>query len=77
MPKPNSKSTLKEIKAYVREKKLNKPEIKLTMKKSELVAGLKKHGHWDTKADAREKLKAGGKKPPLIRKTKKSKGKYV
>ncbi len=63
MPKPNSKSTLKEIRAYVREKKLNKPEIKITMNKPELIAGLKKHGHWDHKADAREKLKAGGKKP--------------
>lgn len=74
MPKPNSKSTLKEIREYVRQKKLNKPEIKLTMNKSELIAGLKKHGHWDHKSDAREKLKAGGKKPPLIGKTKKSKG---
>lgn len=48
MPKPNAKSTLKEIRAYVREKKLNKPEIKLTMNKTELVAGLKKHGHWES-----------------------------
>jgi len=70
MSKPNSKSTLKEIRAYVREKRLNKPEIKLTMNKPELVAGLKKHGHWDHKGDAKEKLKAGGKKPPMTKKPK-------
>jgi hypothetical protein len=46
-PKPNVNSTLAEIKAYVREYKLNKPEIKLTMKKADLIEGLKKHGHWD------------------------------
>ena len=70
MVKPNSKSTLKEIRAYVREKRLNKPEIKLTMNKPELVAGLKKHGHWDHKGDAKEKLKVGGKKPPMTKKPK-------
>jgi len=53
------------MKAYVREKKLNKPEIRLTMKKSELIAGLKKHGHWDHKSDARANLKAGGAKPVM------------
>ena len=46
-PKPNVNSSLAEIKAYVREYKLNKPEIKLGMKKADLIAGLKKHGHWD------------------------------
>lgn len=44
--KPDSSWTLSDIRGYVRRKKLNKPEIKLSMKKSELVAGLKKHGHW-------------------------------
>ena len=73
MPKPNSKSTLPELRAYVREKKLNKPEIKLTMNKSQLVAGLKKHGHWDHKADAREKLKRSGDKPIMRKKKYKSK----
>jgi hypothetical protein len=48
-PKPNVNSTLPEIKAYVREYKLNKPEIKLGMKKADLIAGLKKHGHWDSR----------------------------
>tara|TARA_Y100001938_G_C8031638_1_gene400962 strand:+ start:762 stop:1115 length:354 start_codon:yes stop_codon:yes gene_type:complete len=46
-PKPNVNSTLTEIKEYVREYKINKPEIKLTMKKAQLIEGLKKHGHWD------------------------------
>ena len=57
MVKPNRTFTLPELKAYVREKKLNKPEIKLSMKKADLVAGLKKHGHWDNKADARIELR--------------------
>jgi len=77
MPKPNSKSTLAEMKAYVREKKLNKPEIRLTMKKSELIAGLKKHGHWDNKSDARANLKAGGAKPVMKAKPRAKKPKKV
>ena len=48
LPKPNVNSTLAEIKAYVRDYKLNKPEIKLGMKKADLIKGLKKHGHWDS-----------------------------
>ncbi len=69
MVKPNRTFTLPELKAYVREKKLNKPEIKLSMKKADLVAGLKKHGHWDNKADARIELKKGT-KPPMTKKKK-------
>ena len=46
MPKPNSSSTVSEIKAYIRMKKLNQPELKLNQTKPALVAGLKKHGHW-------------------------------
>jgi hypothetical protein len=74
MPKPNSSFTLIEIKSYVRSHNLNKPEIKLSMNKSQLVAGLKKHGHWDHKSDARKALKTGGAKPPMVkRKTQKQK----
>ena len=47
MPKPNSSSTLAEMKAYVREHKVNHPEVRLTMKRGEMIAGLKKAGHWD------------------------------
>jgi len=71
MPKPNSKSTLKEIRAYVREKKLNKPEIKLTMNKPELVAGLKKHGHWDHKGDDKPKATSKPKAKPKAKPKKK------
>ena len=48
MSKPNENSTLKEIKDYIRANKLNKPDIKLGLKKSELISILKKLGHWDS-----------------------------
>lgn len=70
MPKPNSTFTLIEIRSYVRSHRLNKPEIRLGMKKAELIAGLKKHGHWDHKADARISLRKGGEKPPMVKKKK-------
>ena len=70
MPKPNSTFTLIEIRSYVRSHRLNKPEIRLGMKKAELIAGLKKHGHWDHKADARISLRKGGAKPPMVKKKK-------
>lgn len=44
--KPDSSWTLSDLRGYVRRKGLNKPEIKIGMKKSDLVKGLKKHGHW-------------------------------
>jgi hypothetical protein len=47
MPKPTNSWTLKQLKDYVRSHKLNKPEIKISMKKADLTAGLKKHGHWE------------------------------
>jgi len=52
MPKPNAKSTVKQMKDYIRSKKLNRPEVRLTMRKAELISGLKKIGHWDSKHDA-------------------------
>lgn len=51
MSKPHAKSTLKEMKDYIRKNKLNKAEVKLTMRKSEMVSALKKMGHWDNKND--------------------------
>ena len=57
MPKPNASSSLAEIKSYVRSHNLNKPEIKLSMRKAELVAGLKKHGHWDGSSTESEATK--------------------
>jgi hypothetical protein len=46
MPKPHAGMTLAELRSYVRSHKLNHPEVKISMKKAQLVAGLKKHGHW-------------------------------
>ena len=44
--KPSDDWSLSDLRGYVRRKKLNKPEIKISMSKSQLTAGLKKHGHW-------------------------------
>lgn len=78
MPKPNVNSNLTQIKAYIREHNLNKPEIKLGMRKAELVAGLKKHGHWDSrvksKKDTNLAVRTGGAPThPLPKKKKKKK----
>ncbi len=48
MPKPHDGMTLKQLKDYVRSHKLNHPEVKLSMKKADLIKGLKKHGHWES-----------------------------
>ena len=45
MEKPHEKSTLKYMKQYVRAHKLNHPEVKLSMKKAEMAAALRKIGH--------------------------------
>ena len=44
MTKPNDKSTVKEMKDYIRSNKL---KIKLTQKKAELIANLKSTGNWE------------------------------
>ena len=86
MPKPNQNSSVKEMKDYIRSKKLNHPLIRLGLKKAELVSGLKKLGHWDevakvkkTRAKKPEKKKAEPKKKKApAKKTKpKSKVYYV
>jgi len=46
MPKPNANMTLTEMRSYIRTHKLNHPEVKLGMKRAQLIAGLKKAGHW-------------------------------
>lgn len=48
MPKPHDGMTLKQLKDYVRSHNLNHPEVKLSMKKADLVKGLKKAGHWES-----------------------------
>ena len=54
MPKPNQNSSVKEMKDYIRSKKLNHPLIRLGLKKAELVSGLKKLGHWDEVAKVKK-----------------------
>lgn len=51
MPKPNAKSTMKEMKDYIRSKKLNKAEVRIGMRRPEMIQALKKVGHWDSKHD--------------------------
>ena len=46
MPTPNQNSTVGEMKAYIRSKKLNHPLVRLGLKKADLIKGLKKLGHW-------------------------------
>ncbi len=62
MPKPNQNFTVKEMKDYIRQKKLNHPEIKLSMKRNDLIKGLKSAGHWDEK-DKVKKVKKPSVKP--------------
>lgn len=59
MSKPNVTFTVKQMKDYIRQKKLNHPAIKLSMRRAELIEGLKKAGHWDNKnkSKATKKLK--------------------
>ena len=45
--KPNKSWTLPQLKKYVRDNKLNQKEIRLGMKKAEMIIALKKKGHWD------------------------------
>ena len=59
MPKPNQNFTVKEMKDYIRTKKVNHPNVKLTMKRADMIAGLKSAGHWDEV----DKVKKARKKP--------------
>ena len=70
MVKPNSSMTVSQMKAYIREKKINHPEVRLGMKRGEMIAGLKKAGHWDnSKSEKRPpKTKNPAKKTPAKKK---------
>ena len=57
MPKPNKNSSLTEMKDYIRMNKLNHPAVKLGMKKADMIAGLKKIGHWDDATTAKKKTR--------------------
>tara|TARA_R110002153_G_scaffold79729_2_gene203330 strand:+ start:2487 stop:2954 length:468 start_codon:yes stop_codon:yes gene_type:complete len=60
MPKPSSSSTVAQIKSYIREKRLNQPELKLGLKKADLIKGLKKHGHWDARTATERSTRPAG-----------------
>jgi len=64
MPKPNTNSTVKDIRDFIRTHKLNKPELLLKFKKAELIDGLKLHNYWD---DSIEKKKRTRKKPVVVK----------
>ena len=66
MAKPTAKSTVSAMKDYIRENKLNKAPIRLGMKRDELIAGLRKLGHWDAQHDG----VAPRRKPPAPKKPK-------
>jgi len=42
----NSNMTVPEMKDYIRKHKLNKPHLRLGMKRAEMIAGFKKEGRW-------------------------------
>tara|TARA_R110002012_G_scaffold76687_4_gene193887 strand:- start:2256 stop:2822 length:567 start_codon:yes stop_codon:yes gene_type:complete len=73
MPKPNVNFSLTEIKEYIKMKGLDKPEIKLSMSRAQLVEGLKKHGHWDDSVEKTKKTRVS-KKPKAPPKEKKPRG---
>jgi len=70
MVKPNSSMTVAQMKAYIREKKVNHPEVRLGMKRGDMIAGLKKAGHWDDSKSEKKppKTKNPAKKTPAKKK---------
>ena len=42
----NSSMTVSQMKDYIRKHKLNKPHLRLGMKRAEMIAGFKKEGRW-------------------------------
>jgi hypothetical protein len=70
MPKPNKTFTVKQMKDYIRQHKVNHPAVKLSMKRADLIDGLKKAGHWDTSKDTPTPKKPAPKKKPMETKKK-------
>ena len=70
MPKPNSSMSVAQMKAYIRENKVNHPDVKLGMKRGDMIAGLKKAGHWDNSQSKIQppKTKKPAKKVPAKKK---------
>ena len=51
MAKPTAKSTVKEMRKYIRDNKLKKDNIYLGLRRAELIAALRRFGHWDSQHD--------------------------
>ena len=45
--KPNITFNMKQMKDYIRSNKLNHPDVRLGMRRDDMIAGLKKAGHWE------------------------------
>ena len=73
MPKPNKTFTVKQMKDYIRQHKVNHPAVKLSMKRADMIEGLKKAGHWDTSKDTPTPKKPAPKKKPMETKKKPTK----
>ncbi len=72
--KLNDNSTLKEIREYIRANKLNKPELRLGMKKAELITILKKLGHWDSSIAKKKKTRKLARQSTVVKVPDKAKG---
>lgn len=57
--KPNKSWSVPELKKYIRDNKLADKDIRLGMKKAEMVVALKKKGHWDDSDVKRKKVPMG------------------
>ena len=56
--KPNVTFNMKQMKDYIRSNKLNHPDVKLSMKRADMIAGLKKAGHWEEVKSKPKSVKA-------------------
>jgi len=56
--KPNVTFNMKQMKDYIRSNKLNHPDVKLGMKRADMIAGLKKAGHWEEVKSKPQSVKA-------------------
>jgi hypothetical protein len=59
MPKPNEDWKLKDMKVYVKNHKLNKGQVPLSLNKTQMIKRLKLANHWDHNYSKRKKLRAG------------------
>tara|TARA_R110001599_G_scaffold6931_1_gene34338 strand:- start:86 stop:652 length:567 start_codon:yes stop_codon:yes gene_type:complete len=56
--KPNITFNMKQMKDYIRSNKLNHPDVRLGMRRDDMIAGLKKAGHWEEVKSKPQSVKA-------------------